>query len=420
MTRIKDYIHITKNTHRIFVRLMLCTIAFSTPCHAQKKDIQTAKDQVKAGKDLDKAQKSMEKLLGDSANRSNKKIWAVLYDAVRKQYEQGNEQLYLKQKYDTAKLFNVTRRLFEIAGELDSVEMCPDKKGRVELEYRKPHAEFLGQIRPNLYNGGAWFIRKKDYAEAYRFFDRYIKCASMPMFRDFHYQQQDKRLPVAAYWAVYCGYKMKDAQATLHHSYEALKDTAHYDYMLQYLAETYKLEKDTARYVQTLRDGFDHSPKFPFFFPRLVEYYAEESMLDSAMNIVNHALANDPDSELYLYTKSTLLLSQGKNRESLSISEALLQRNDTLTESYYNAGLANFNMAVVLDKSNQLSRKQHSEVTAYYQKALPYLERYRKMAPQEKAKWAFPLYTIYLNLNKGTEFDEIDAIVREINKSRKQ
>ncbi len=420
MTRTKDYIHVTIHHSYILVWLVLCMCTLSLPSMAQKKDIQTAKDQVKAGKDLDKAQKSMEKLLADSANRSNKKIWVVLYDAVRKQYEQGNEQLYLKQKYDTAKLFNVTRRLFEIAGGLDSVEMCPDKKGRVELEYRKPHAEFLGQIRPNLYNGGAWYIRKKNYAEAYRFFDSYIACANTPMFRDFHYQEQDKRLPVAAYWAVYCGYKMNDAKATLHHSYEALKDTAHYDYMLQYLAETYKLEKDTARYVQTLRDGFAHSPKFPFFFPRLVEFYAEESMLDSAMNVVDRALTADPQSELYLYTKSTLLLSQGKNKESLNISEALLQRNDSLVESYYNAGLANFNMAVALDKNNQLSRKQRAEVTAYYQKALPYLERYRKMAAHEKSKWALPLYTIYLNLNKGAEFDEIDAIVREMNKSKKQ
>ena len=37
---------------------------------------------------------------------------------------------------------------------------------------------------------------------------------------------------------------MKDTKATLHHSYEALKDTAHYNYMLQYLAETYLIRLD--------------------------------------------------------------------------------------------------------------------------------------------------------------------------------
>ena len=74
---------------------------------AQKKEITAARDQVKAGKDLNKAQASMEKLLKDSANQGNKKIWVTLFDAVRKQYEQGNEKLYLKQKYDTAQLFHL-------------------------------------------------------------------------------------------------------------------------------------------------------------------------------------------------------------------------------------------------------------------------------------------------------------------------
>ena len=36
---------------------------------------------------------------------NNKKIWNILFDAVKKQYEQGNEKLYLKQAYDTAQLF---------------------------------------------------------------------------------------------------------------------------------------------------------------------------------------------------------------------------------------------------------------------------------------------------------------------------
>lgn len=76
---------------------------------------------------------SMRKLLTDSANRNNKKIWNILFDAVKKQYEQGNEKLYLKQAYDTAQLFNATRQLFVIAQGLDSVEMIPNKKENVSL-----------------------------------------------------------------------------------------------------------------------------------------------------------------------------------------------------------------------------------------------------------------------------------------------
>ena len=380
---------------------------------AQKKEIQTAKDQVKAGKNLDQAAASMKKLLADSANRTNRKIWTIYFDAVRKQYEQGNEKLYLKQKYDTAQLFNYTRQLFEVAFQYDSVETAPDKKGRRDFEFRKGHSEYLAHIRSNLYNGGIWFLNKKKYPDAYKFFDCYIECASQPMFKQRNYGEKDKHLPTAAYYAVYSGYKMKDPKATLHHSYEALKDTVHYNYMLQYLAETYMLEKDTARYVASLKEGFKRVPTFPYFFPRLVEHYVERNQLDSAMTVVNEALTVVPDSDVYLAAKSNLLLEQGKLQECIEVSKKVIEVNQKLGDPYYNAGICYFNLAVEQDKNSHNSRKVKEQVEENYKKALPYLVKYREMEPKEQGKWAFPLYTIYLNLNMGKEFDEIDKVMKQ-------
>ena len=393
--------------------LMFLMLMSPVAASAQKKEIQTAKDQVKAGKNLDQAAASMKKLLADSANRTNRKIWTIYFDAVRKQYEQGNEKLYLKQKYDTAQLFNYTRQLFEVAFQYDSVETAPDKKGRREFEFRKGHSEYLAHIRSNLYNGGIWFLNKKKYPDAYKFFDCYIECASQPMFKQHNYGEKDKHLPTAAYYAVYSGYKMKDPKATLHHSYEALKDTVHYNYMLQYLAETYMLEKDTARYVASLKEGFKRVPTFPYFFPRLVEYCVVRNQLDSAMTVVNEALTVVPDSDVYLAAKSNLLLEQGKLQECIEVSKKVIEVNQKLGDPYYNAGICYFNLAVEQDKNSHNSRKVKEQVEANYKKALPYLVKYREMEPKEQGKWAFPLYTIYLNLNMGKEFDEIDKVMKQ-------
>ena len=393
--------------------LMFLILMSPVAASAQKKEIQTAKDQVKAGKNLDQAAASMKKLLADSVNRTNRKIWTIYFDAVRKQYEQGNEKLYLKQKYDTAQLFNYTRQLFEVAFQYDSVETAPDKKGRRDFEFRKGHSEYLAHIRSNLYNGGIWFLNKKKYPDAYKFFDCYIECASQPMFKQRNYGEKDKHLPTAAYYAVYSGYKMKDPKATLHHSYEALKDTVHYNYMLQYLAETYMLEKDTARYVASLKEGFKRVPTFPYFFPRLVEYYVVRNQLDSAMTVVNEALTVVPDSDVYLAAKSNLLLEQGKLQECIEVSKKVIEVNQKLGDPYYNAGICYFNLAVEQDKNSHNSRKVKEQVEANYKKALPYLVKYREMEPKEQGKWAFPLYTIYLNLNMGKEFDEIDKVMKQ-------
>ena len=400
------------NIWKAFALLFLMLMS-PVAASAQKKEIQTAKDQVKAGKNLDQAAASMKKLLADSVNRTNRKIWTIYFDAVRKQYEQGNEKLYLKQKYDTAQLFNYTRQLFEVAFQYDSVETAPDRKGRRDFEFRKGHSEYLAHIRSNLYNGGIWFLNKKKYPDAYKFFDCYIECASQPMFKQRNYGEKDKHLPTAAYYAVYSGYKMKDPKATLHHSYEALKDTVHYNYMLQYLAETYMLEKDTARYVASLKEGFKRVPTFPYFFPRLVEYYVVRNQLDSAMTVVNEALTVVPDSDVYLAAKSNLLLEQGKLQECIEVSKKVIEVNQKLGDSYYNAGICYFNLAVEQDKNSHNSRKVKEQVEANYKKALPYLVKYREMEPKEQGKWAFPLYTIYLNLNMGKEFDEIDKVMKQ-------
>ena len=62
------------------------------------------------------------------------------------------------------------------------------------------------------------------------------------------------------------------------------------------------------------------------------------------------------------------------------------------------------------DKLIQNNRKN---ILSDYRKALPYLEKYRKLAPDQGSRWAVPLYTIYLNLNMGKEFDEMDKILRK-------
>ena len=377
----------------------------------QKKTMTQVKDYIKSGKNLDKAEKLMTDLLNDSSSRGNEKVWLLLFESQRKQYDQGNEKLYLKEKYDTTALFLVGKRMFDTLEGLDSLDRLPDARGKVKLKYRDRSAELLNIYRPNLFNGGVFFMKKHDFSCAYDFFDTYINSAVKPMFARYQYAERDKRLPEAAYWASYCGYKLEKPQLTLRHTYQALKDSVHLPYMLQYLAETYKLEKDTARYVQTLKDGFSKYPKFPFFFPRLIDYYSHIGAYDEAMKSCDEALQTDSVNTLFRYAKSSLLLTMGRYKQSFAISKALIAENDTLADAYLNAGLALFDQAVELDKKTQSGSKKYNQILELYRKAMPYLEKYRAMAPDQKDKWALPLYTIYLNLNMGKQFDEIDKLI---------
>lgn len=393
-------------------KILICVfICLPLIAWGQKKTMTQVKDYIKSGKNLDKAEKLMTDLLNDSSSRGNEKVWLLLFESQRKQYDQGNEKLYLKEKYDTTALFLVGKRMFDTLEGLDSLDRLPDARGKVKLKYRDRSAELLNIYRPNLFNGGVFFMKKHDFSRAYDFFDTYINSAVKPMFARYQYAERDKRLPEAAYWASYCGYKLEKPQLTLRHTYQALKDSVHLPYMLQYLSETYKLEKDTARYVQTLKDGFSKYPKFPFFFPRLIDYYSHIGAYDEAMKSCDEALQKDSVNTLFRYAKSSLLLTMGRYKQSFAISKALIAENDTLADAYLNAGLALFDQAVELDKKTQSGSKKYNQILELYRKAMPYLEKYRAMAPDQKDKWALPLYTIYLNLNMGKQFDEIDKLI---------
>ena len=391
--------------------LALLFLIILTPCcYAQKKEISQAQTIVKSGKNLAQAEQQMRKLLKDSINQKNIKVWVILTEAVRGQYLAGNERMYLRQQQDTAALFKLALKMFGDYQSLDSVDALPDKKGRVHLKYRNSNSAFLNIYRPNLYNGGVYFLRKQNYKEAFSMIDAFLDCQRQPLFENYHYER-DTLNRTAAFWTVLCGYQTGDHEMALKYKDLALQDTLHLESCFQYLAEIYKQQGDKQKYEWALVKGFECNPSSSYFFPRLIDYYNTSNQTERAMTIVNDALQTNDSSELFLFAKSNLLLNQGDYDECIAICDTLIARNDTLADAYYNAGVAYVNKAFLLEKG-KVDVKQRREIRQLYQKALPYMERYRALAPQEKDKWAAALYNIYLKLNMGKQFEEIDQMLR--------
>lgn len=394
--------------------ILLSIILLINPClNAQKKEIVQARSYLKSGKDIDKAEALMRGLLVKPENKTDIKIYRTLFETVRAQYEQYNENLYLKQKSDTAALFNKCLDMFNVLESLDSVDAAPDKKGNIKIKYRERNAQYLNAYRPNLFYGGAYFMRHQQYQLAFDFYKHYIDCKDQPLFSSYNYLKTDKRMSECAYLSTFCGYKLKNPSYILLYKDIAIKDSLHNDFVLQYVSEAYLMQKDTVEYVNVLNKGFELHPQFPFFFPRLIDYYISKNSLDSALTVVNKALSVNDSSVVYLYAKSSILLSMGKFKESIAISDNLIAKDDSLADSYFNAGTAYISMAVALDNA-QGTTTHKSEILNDYKKARKYMEKYRELAPDEKDKWAPALYRIYFNLNLGKQFDEIDKIVKSL------
>ena len=395
-------------TIRRYILFFLFLVWLTLPVVAQRKQIGEARTYLKSGKNYDKAEKLMTDLLKDTANQDNKRIYEIWLQSVEKQYEQANEKFYMKKQQDTAQFFGLIRKMFTIAVRLDALNARPDKKGRVEPELRKDLSKQMAAYRPNLFFGGAFFVRKGDYKKAFDYFETYIDCQRQPLFTGYDLDS-DPRMGEAAYWATYSAYRMDDAVLTLRHRELALRDSLKRDWILQYTAESWHKLKDDSMYVAVLEQGFKAYPKSPYFFPRLMDIYTRSRQNEEALRIVDYALEADSTSELYLYAKSNVLMQLEQYAQSLTYTDRLLALNDKMADAYYNGGTAYLNIALRMDP-----KKHKKQIRKMYQKAQPYMEKYRELAPQDAQKWAPALYRIYFNLNMGKQFEEIDKILKKL------
>lgn len=384
---------------------------FPSVLMAQKKEISIARENIKKGTNLEKAESSMRTLLKDSANRYNEKIWLTLFDAVKKQYEQLNEKLYLKQQSDTAKFFTHTRHMFDVLESLDSIDAMPNKKGGVAPVYRKSHANYLSQYRANLFGGGAYYMKKQNYQEAYSFFDTYLECAFQPLFTDYFYSNKDPRLAEAAYWAVFCGYKLRRPDYIDKYTKIALRDKSREVYMLQYIAEAYQMKNDTANYRMTLEKGFEQYPDHLYFFPHLALCYANNGRDNDVLTISESALKLNPNNLAAWVAESTAYYNLGEYDKCVTASDKAIALDDQIPIVYHNAGMSYYRKALPIAQQKILKKSDRNELVSLYKRALPYLEKYRQLNPDESAIWSRPLYDIYLNLNMGDEFEEMEKYV---------
>ncbi len=259
-----------------------------------------------------------------------------------------------------------------------------------------------------------FFLKKRDFENAYKMMDSYIDCARQPLFTDLHYDENDSLCISSAFWTIICGYKLNDFDQALKYLDIAMKGDRYKNKILHYLVEIYQQKYDTVNYLKALHDGFDLDKKTSFFFTRLVDYYNNENQLDSALNIINSALESDGNNTLFLSAKSSILLNMGQYPECIEVSDKALAIDESLTDVYFNAGISYFNQAVLLENDVKLYKTSREQILDFYRKALPYLESYRQLAPDQKEKWASPLYNIYFNLNMGSQFEEISKVVQEL------
>ncbi len=381
--------------------------------------LKAAKEAVKNSSNQESNEASLLAVMDSSEVNDGQRaqIYYLCGELQRTVNEQENLKLYLKQEYDTLKLFSTILKMHEYAISCDSVERVVGKK----FHYRSKGRNTLLMHRTNLLNGGKYLLKNNHNAEAYPYFDMYLRVPYEPMMERDAYLREDTLLPRVAYWATIAAYRAEHHEDALKHIDLAMEgaDRQLAASLCEYKTNCYKATGDTAAWLSAFAYGVRHYPEHDYFYLRLMDYYNRVGMYDTGIALSDSIIDALGSRDIYWYGKSQMYLGKAEYDSCIVCSNNAIALDSTFVDAYYNKGVALLNEAIVFGKTmdtdvrSTTGKRDRVRLRGLYQYAREPMEMVRALAPDEKEKWAQPLYTIYLNLNLGDEFAEIEKILNE-------
>ena len=330
-----------------------------------------------------------------------------------------NQKAYLKQPYDTAKFFNKLKDMYGQLRLCDSVDLIPDSKGKVHATMQRKTRALRLKHRRNIYGGGKFFLAKSNYTAAYPFFDLYCTFKPQATAGSRSQEKADTLYPQAVLWATLSSFLGENYQGTIKHIDNAIAtaNSENAAILQEYKVRSFaKLQNDSA-WVSALKQGVQSYPQHDYFFVQLADWYHEQGNFEGEKQLADMLIKRIGGKAIHYYAKSKSFLSEEKYEECIACADSAIALQNDFADAYYNKGIAYLNMAVnaheasckdVRDPQYAIDKKKTQDL---YRKARPCMETVRRLLPEKMDKWATPLYRIYLNLNLGEEFVEIDRLL---------
>lgn len=321
-----------------------------------------------------------------------------------------NTKAYLKQVCDTAALFSTLLNMYGNLYKCDSVDALPNAKGVVKLKYNSRTNSLRSKHLTNILNGGKYYLSKNNYAMAYNFFDSYHTYT----------RPSDANLPKVAYWATFSSYKLGQYDNTLKYIDQAFSAVGENEgaILQEYKCRSHQALKNDSSYIKDLVDGVRKYPSHDFFFVNLADIYCEKHMYKEGLALADSLIKLDPEKPLYWFSKSKYMLAENDYEKCIEYSDSTIRRDSTYTDAYYNKGISFLNLAWIrqdgacTDLLDPKCLEDKKAIESLYRKAQPCMEMVRKLEPENKDRWGRHLYRIYMFLNRGKEFEEIDKLLR--------
>ena len=342
-------------------------------------------------------------------------LYRYKIDALAELIGAENRKIYLNSKPDTVSFFNYMYELYTTGLQCDSAEqqilaMRQSEGKKAVPKLRGGVGQALLPYRKNLLNAGKYYYKKKSYADAFRFFDMYIKTKSAPFFIDAKgnsiLSDPDDLVDVSVLSAL-SAYGSSNYPEVMVYLPESLKDENLRPQLLEIGAKTAVELTDTAQMVQFLEQGFQAYPLVEYFFVTLVKYYNDHGQYEMALEKVQRMTSLNPQQRDYWYMAGTELVMLNRSNDALQSFQQCVGIKADDAEAWASIGSIYLHQAHVayenfnLPLSDPSYTKQKSTITQFYRQARDAFEQSRKFDEANTTLWLEGLRETYFKLNRG-------------------
>lgn len=403
--------------------LFVALVLGASLTYAQKSNVSKAKNKALAVEkpDFAGARELIKPALEDASTKYDANTWYVAGLIGYKENDQEYQKQVIGQKFDEELKGNALLESYRYFLVADSLGEIPNEKGKVKNRFRKDIKNKLKEyynMPSNLIAYGAHAYDKKDYTKAYEVFSVYGAIPDLPL--------MDNELPKDTnYYTIRYYQALAASNAKMHNEaitlYEELKLKTENDQqrsnVYQLLYEEYVAMKDTAKFVQTLKDAFAVFPREAWFLQNLINYYIYSNQSKEALGYLNNAIENEPNIAQYRYVKGVIDEQLGNVADADAAFDKAIELDPNMADAYAGKGRLIFNKAVkMMDeaskiKDNKKYQAEQEKVEKVFKESLPFFVKATELAPKE-IEHKRTLRTLYYRLGMD---DQYEAINKEIN-----
>ena len=396
------------------MKKLFLSLAFVLVAGGAFAQMDAVKNATKAGNkgDFATAESLIQQALNNPETANLADTWYAAGQIQQKKSAKQLENQVKRQNFDEAAMHEAALQMVKYFLKADEL---PDVKGKMNA-FTSKMASAIKADKGNLINGGIAMFNSQDEgtdAKALDFFGAYVDLANAPMFAKENWAVADTLMPTIAYYAALAGIRSENYPAVEKYAPIGQADKENGQNATEFLIEALKKQNKTDQMLNVLKAAIDKFPTNQAFFANMIDYYTSNEKYDEAQAFADQQIAKDPSNFFYNYVKGFLYSQQKNDDKAIEQYEQAIQKNPEYANAYSELGKSyvlkaqDFSATATTNVNDPKYQEDAKILRGYYEKAMPYYEKARQLAPDNTSLWKQGLSSVYYNLQMQDKYDEI-------------